>query len=1012
MTGKRDTCVTPMMIGTVSLFLVSGWLARLQAQTIDFEKQIAPILISQCLECHQGDMSKGGLDLTQSDRLHQGGESGAAIVVGDANGSLLWARVSNDEMPPNHPLSDEQKETLRQWIDQGAIWGGATLDRYTFTTDTRGGRDWWSFQPLNRMSVPAVDPNWGRNEIDAFVGRRLREEGLQPSPVADPRNLLRRLYFDLVGLPPTPDEVAAFIANPSDAAYMTIVDELLNSPHYGERWGRHWLDVVRFGESDGYERNFARENAWHYRDWVIQALNADMPYDEFVRMQLIGDLMGNERQGVAATGFWVAGVHNTVVGGSKRMKQLARQDEFEEVLGTLGQTLVGLTFNCARCHDHKFDPITQVEYYQLASSISGLGFGERDVTDPEAQAKLDQLKQKITQLQSEVRSIEESARTIALSRRLSERAPTKRVLPQPSSLWEFDNDLNDAIGGLHGTAQGNARLEDGALVLDGASYVETVPIPFDVAEKTLEVWVQLTNLEQQGGAAITVDALEGGAFDAIVFAEREPKRWMPGSDFFRRTDSLNGDEEAEAHVRPVHFAIVYHPDGTIAGYRDGKAYGHSVRKSDLHPFGADSAQILFGLRHKPAGGNHFLTARIHRAAFHNRALTAEEVAASAEAELSFVSEKELVASIDFDQREERKALKEQIAELEAARDIQTQRVSTKIYSLVPAAGATTNVLLRGDPATPGVAVPPGAPAVIAGLSADFSLAPDAPESSRRKKLADWLTDSANPLLARVIVNRVWHYHFGVGIVHTPSDLGFNGGRPSHPELLDYLAIQFQQNGYRLKSLHRWIVNSATYRQSAFGLSKADWQKANSQDTSNRLLWRGAIRRLDAETVRDSMLMTAGKLNLAVGGPSFKDVSIRYSNGTTYYEPRDVDGPTFFRRTVYRFNPRGARSALLDTFDCPDSAFTAPNRSSTTTPLQSLSLMNNSLVLRLSDYFAKRVEQEVGDDTAVQVARAWQLAVARDPNVEERQLSAKLVEEHGLQALCRGLFNFNEFVSIQ
>ena len=262
---------------------------QLRAQTIEFRRDVAPVLVSRCLECHRGDDPKGGLNLTEADLAQRGGDSGAAIVAGNAEESLLWERVSWDEMPPKHRLSDTEKETLKLWIDEGARWDIGSLDLFSVSTDTRAGRDWWSLQPLRTVSVPVVESNWVRHDIDAFVFKKIEDAGLQPSPEAEPRSLIRRLFFDLIGLPPTPEQVAAFVADPSEAAYQKIVEGLLSSRHYGERWGRHWLDVVRFGESDGFERNLERENAWHYRDWVIRALNDDMPYDEFARMQLIGD---------------------------------------------------------------------------------------------------------------------------------------------------------------------------------------------------------------------------------------------------------------------------------------------------------------------------------------------------------------------------------------------------------------------------------------------------------------------------------------------------------------------------------------------------------------------------------------------------------------------------------------------------------------------------------------------------------------------------------------------------
>ena len=995
----------------VLFVIATASLAPLRAHAVDFDKEIAPILVSHCLECHRGDEPEGGLNLTELALVKKGGDSGAAIVVGKAADSLLWQRVSSDEMPPKHPLRTTEKQTLKTWIDEGAGWGNATLDLFSISTDSRAGRDWWSLQPLRHVSPPEIESEWGRNAIDTFVQKRLQIRGLQPSPEAAPRSLIRRVYFDLIGLPPTPEQVAAFVADPSEVAYQKVVDELLESHHYGERWGRHWLDVVRFGESNGFERNFQRENAWHYRDWVINAFNADMPYDKFVRMQLIGDQLVGGIEGAAATGFWVAGVHNTTVGGSKRMKQLARQDEIEEVLATLGQTFVGLTFNCSRCHDHKFDPITQTEYYQLASTISGLGYGDRDIPRPDEQARLAQLDQQLAQLRTELAAIDKAARDKIIATRDSGQAEAPEP-PAALARWDFDRDLSDSVGALHGTAQGDARIENGALILDGTSFVGTPPLSADISEKTLEVWVQLDNVDQRGGAAISIESRNGGVFDAVVFGEREPMRWMAGSNGFVRTDSFGGSTEADALERPVHVAIVYQKDGTIIGYRDGLAHGRPIRKSGLQPFKAEETEILFGLRHKPPGGNRFLKGRIHSAAFYDRALSPDEIAASAGNAPGYVSEGQLVASLDKVQLEHRVSLKTRIGELEETREQQVAKAKEKVFTLTAGKGETTHVLLRGDPDSVGDVVAPATTAAITGLSADFGLAPDAPEAERRLKLAEWVTHEDNALFVRVITNRVWHYHFSTGIVATPNDFGFNGGRPSHPELLEYLASQFRADGYRLKPLHRLIMTSSTYRQATQGRSKVEWQQAVEKDAGNRFLWRANVRRLEAEALRDAMLAVAGKLNRAAGGPSFKDVSITLNNGTTYYSPVDVDGPEFFRRTVYRFNPRGSRSALLDTFDCPDPATMAPRRAVTTTPLQSLSLMNNALVVRMSDYFASRVREEAGNDVSRQITRAWQLAVARDPSESERTLSERLVNGHSLSALCRGLFNINEFVVIE
>ena len=989
------------------------------ADEIDFDRQVAPIFASHCLECHSGGQPKGGLSLSRVELATKGGETGAAFIATDSVKSLLWERVSSDEMPPKHPLKAEQKAILTKWIDDGAKWGTSPIDPFAFSTSSRAGRDWWSLQPLLKPAPPQIEPsNWPRNMVDVFALQKLQQAGLKPAASADSRALIRRLYFDLIGLPPSPEQVAEFVADPSDAAWLKIIDELLASKHYGERWGRHWLDVVRFGESDGFERNFPRKNAWYYRDWIVNSLNNDMPYDEFVRMQLIGDLIKAGPEGAAATGFWVAGVHNTVVGGSRRMKLLARQDEIEEVLATVGQTFVGLTVNCARCHDHKFDPITQKEFYQLSSAISGLGYGERALKaefSPDDKSNLAAAEQTLNVLPRQLATIDTTARKEIFEPRKTGKVETPDP-PAAFARWEFDGDLKDSLGELHGKAVGNAKLENGYLALDGTSFVETAPLRKNIGEKTLEAWVLLDNLDQRGGASISIETRNGNIFDAIVFGEREAKRWMPGSNGFVRTDSFQGPEENEATKTPVHFAIVYTKDGNITGYRNGIQYGRAVRVSGLQNYTAGNTEIVFGLRHKPAGSNKHLTARVLQAAFYDRALSAEEVAASAGNSAGYVSEQQLVEFLSEEKRNEREQLKTKISAATKVRDEINAKASLTMYTLTPGGGATTNVLLRGDPDTPGEVVSPGAVTSVPGVSADFALPPEAPEADRRRKLAEWITHHDNPLFARVIVNRVWHYHFGTGLVDTPNDLGFNGGRPSHPELLEWLAVWFRDNGYSLKKLHRLIVTSRTWQQQGYVKqpAKFDGERKNplDVDAGNRLLWKMTPRRLDAESIRDAMLVAAGKLNASLGGPSFEDVSIISNNGTNYYEPIVVDGDAVFRRTIYRFNPRGGRSALLDTFDCPDPAATAPRRAVTTTPLQALSLLNNSFVLQMSDAFAERVKKEAGEDPSAQISRAWQLAIGRKPSDTEHELSAKLLQDHGLPALCRGLFNSSEFVVVE
>ncbi|MDB5311960.1 MAG: Planctomycete cytochrome, partial [Gemmataceae bacterium] len=391
--------------------------AALRAAPPDFDRQIAPLLAAHCLDCHRGPKPKGDLDLSRKAAVLGDGKTTGAVVAGKPGESTLWERVAAGEMPPKKPLPEAEKKLLKEWIEGGAKWGTDPLDPFRFTTATRAGFDWWALQPVKRPAVPetrAAKPD-GRNEIDRFVLAKLGEKGLTPSPPADRRTLIRRVTFDLTGLPPSPEEVAAFLTDDSPDAYGKVVDRLLASKHYGERWARHWLDVVRYGETDGFERNAPRPNAWPYRDWVIRSLNADLPYDEFVRLQLAGDVLRpGDPDAVKATGFLVAGVHNTVL-GNDQMRAVARQDELEDLVGAVGQTFLGLTVNCARCHDHKFDPIAQTDYYRLAAALSGVGHGERTLQDAAVRADVARLTAELEAGAKELGAIEEPARRAALA---------------------------------------------------------------------------------------------------------------------------------------------------------------------------------------------------------------------------------------------------------------------------------------------------------------------------------------------------------------------------------------------------------------------------------------------------------------------------------------------------------------------------------------------------------------------------------------------------------------------
>ncbi|MDB5390429.1 MAG: Planctomycete cytochrome [Planctomycetaceae bacterium] len=786
-----------------------------QADSV-FDSRVAPLLAGRCLGCHNAHEKKGGLDLSNSASAFAGGESGKVIEPGKLDSSLLWEKVSSGEMPPKKGLQASEKTILKQWILEGAKWGSDPIDPFRYTTETRAGYDWWSLKPILRPGLPQIKMvKWPRNEIDSFILSKLETKGLTPAPEADRRIAIRRLSFDLLGLPPTSLEVAAFVSDTAPDAYEKLVTRLLDSPAYGERWARHWLDIVRFGESQGFERDRLRPNSWRYRDWVVWALNRDMPYDEFVRQQLAGDVLapGNPLS-IVATGYLVAAPWDEVgqAQQSAAMRAVVRQDELEDIVGTTAQTFLGLTANCARCHDHKFDPVTQREYYQLAAALGGVRHGERE-------------------------SLSNRGRELVQARQTDLTARCKPLI--------------DAIAALENPIREKLRTE---------------------------------------------------------------------------------------------------------------------RSSGVRP---------------PAN---------------TEAIASAGVPGAAENEMTEL----VVAALTPSQRQQRAELVLHLTQFEAELRLLS---GGHTYAITPRQPESTFVLTRGNPATPGEQVAAGGIKSLGTGTRELSLPKGAPESDRRRELANWITRPDNPLTARVMVNRLWHYHFGLGIVDTPNDFGFNGARPSHPELLDWLASELIQKNWSLKSLHRTIVLSATYRQ-----SPAVNPAGRTHDAENRLLWRRSPLRLEAEELRDAVLTVAGELNPAMGGPGYQDFTTFTAN-SQFYNSIDAVGYAFQRRSLYRTWIRSGRNPLLDVFDCPDPSAAAPKRAVTTTPLQALALLNNPFLLRMSDKLAGRIQREVPADVPAQVRQAYQFVLQRAPTATEVELGAEFVKQHGLPGLSRVLFNCNEFLYV-
>jgi hypothetical protein len=730
----------------------------------------------------------------------------------------------------------------------------------------------WSLRPLTKPE--------GQYSIDSFLEAKLKAKNLSFNPRATDRTLLRRLHFDLTGLPPTPADL--------NRSYAESIDLLLASPAYGERWGRHWLDIVRFGETDGGEHNYERPNAWRYRDYVIHSFNSDKPYPQFVREQIAGDLIApQDPQLVAATGFLVAGPWDQVqaeLNKDKVMTMTQRADELDDMVTTTFHTFQALTVNCARCHDHKFDPIPARDYYRLTAAFAGVGFGNRPVAPAESiaahAAQLAPLKRELDSAKAALKALEEPLRIRLLEPRYRALAEARKSETQRLPLNPYYNRNDFPL-----TQASHFRLQ----------FQKAAKLP----------WLQWGTQRLPAWEGTTLP-LAAGSYSSIEFA---------------------------APNFPV----------------------YELQASDD---GSNWRTLCSSLDH--IGRNEF--------------------------DLPNLSPAEL------DQHLDRKPLLQRIAQAEAA--LAALPAPPQVYAAKPKAQPDKAFLLdRGSVTKPLDELSPGALSALSQLPPDLA-ANNSDDRSRRLALADWLTHPDNPLSARVIVNRVWYYHFGSGLVNTPSDFGMMGDRPSHPELLDWLAAEFVAHGSSLKWLHRQILLSRAYQQSS-ALNEA----AVKVDAANRLLWRMAPKRLDAETLRDSILFASGKLvQEPRGGPSFA-LQKKDDRGAFIYKALDNDGPAVWRRAVYRFNVRGGERIMMDSFDCPDPAVATPQRPISNTPVQALTLMNNAFVHTQAAFLAERAQSVEG---------LYRLLFQRSPNIKESELANRFLRSESLAAFARVLLNSNEF----
>jgi hypothetical protein len=705
-----------------------------------------------------------------------GGDSGTVIEPSDAAASLLLDYISGEEplMPKiGGPLSANEVQLIEDWIDRGAPWPAD--QRLT----AREG--WWSLRPLTRPAPPEVtgeNEASVRNPIDAFIIARLQRDGLMLSKRTDRRTLIRRLYFDLIGLPPPPAEVDRFLADPNPRAYEALVDRLLVSEHYGERWARHWLDIVHYGDTMGFDKDKVRPSAWPYRDYVIRSFNEDKPYRRFIEEQLAGDVLyPGSTDGIVALGFIAAGPfdwvgHIEVADGTMEKRRVRNLDR-DDMVSTTMLTFTSTTAGCARCHDHKFDPIPQRDYYGLQAVFAAVDRAERlydaDLAVAQKRSKLNQRLEELT------------------------------------------------------AAEGNLNDELAEALADVKSEIAALP-------EQIRVYAAASEFKSEGQ--------------------------------FKAT----GGEPRDVYVL--------------------------IRGNDASP--------------------------------------------------------------DMEQ------------------------------GLVAPCGLT----------------------VLDQLSHHFELGEHHTEGERRAALARWIVDPENPLTWRSIVNRIWQYHFGRGLVDTPNDFGRMGATPTHPELLDWLAVQFRDGNQSLKELHRLICSSATYQQES-----GDNERFAKLDEENRLLWRMNRRKLEAEVIRDTVLAVSGKLDGRMGGPGFRDFGFKDDHSPHYkYDEYDPNDAATHRRSIYRFLVRSVPDPFFTALDCADPSLNVGQRTETLTALQALALLNNRFMVSMSEHFAAHAAK-LGDSVPSQIEAAYRLALSRPPSEQERRELQEIAERHGMANVCRLIFNLNEFMFV-
>ena len=964
--------------------LQAGDPAELDSDTIVFfTDQVRPILEERCLRCHGGRRTRGGLSMADGAAFFEGGESGAAFdIEGHGDSSLLTAINYADidlEMPPTGKMPADEIEVLRQWVMSGAPWpngdAGQLADGDGADVEDDGpmtieaGRDYWAYRPVVVPDVPGAeavgDPAWREHPVDAFIYARMAQAGLEPNPEADRRTLIRRATLDLIGLPPTPQEVTAFVNDETPDAYERLIDRLLASPHYGEKWARHWLDAVRYAGTDGYERDGKKLNMWRYRDYVIRAFNEDKPYDRFVVEQIAGDeLPDADGQSLIATGY----MRLQVWDDEPTDRVQARADYIADVVGTTGAVFLGTSVGCARCHDHKKDPILQADYYRMFAFFNNITEPERGnphaiaqwVPDPMDSQVMDRERVRITRV--------EELRTFV-----------GEIEQQLLAAWEIDEE-------------------------------PTTLVPDSRTGQLAQTW-RVSYEDHDGWAHQQFDdrdwpSQEAGFGKIGTPNSRIGTQWVcPKGDAiylrrnFRVTDvsrpiflTIHHDDDVEVYINGI---LVYEASGFLTDYQSIQL---PVEAAQTLVVGSNCLAV----RCEQDFGGQYIDVGIGWGVIDRAAVITSSLDAGGRALLG------------DDKTDAYLEAKDELARLVAAPFIEPYPAS-----VIAERGRETTeqyIHMRGSANAPGDLVLAGFPAVLGGQDASFSPLADVNSTGGRLALARWITSPDNPLTSRVIANRLWQHHFGRGLVRSSSDFGTLGTGGTHPELLDYLASQMVARGWSLKQMHKLIMTSRAYR-----MSSAANGPGLTIDSGNDLFWRFDMRRLTAEEVRDSILAINGSLNREIYGPEVYP-PLPEEVLATASRPEEAWGLSTpeeaSRRSIYIFVKRSLREPFLFAFDQAETDTPCPVRFETTVPTQSLIALNSEFMQRQAALFAERLVNEAGADRTDQVQLALSLVLLRDPTevelqeymvfIQEMQTDHSLSDEQAMQMFCVVCYNLNEF----